>query len=161
MAKVLFLHGFEARPGGPKPTYLAQHGLEVIEPPLPAHDWQRAVAIAQEALDRHRPDVVAGSSRGAAVALALELGAVPLVLIAPAWRHFGGPCRAAPATIVLHSPHDELVALDDSRELLSASGLAPDRLIAVGADHRMNDAAALEALLDAVRRALEGALDAG
>ena len=30
--KILFLHGWQLVPGGVKPTYLAQHGHEVINP---------------------------------------------------------------------------------------------------------------------------------
>ena len=32
---ILFLHGWQSVPGGVKPTYLAQHGHEVINPKLP------------------------------------------------------------------------------------------------------------------------------
>ena len=35
MATILFLHGWNSRPGGLKPTYLAEHGHTVINPALP------------------------------------------------------------------------------------------------------------------------------
>jgi len=35
--------------------------------------------------DKHKPDVVVGSSRGCAVALNIESGEARLVLLCPAW----------------------------------------------------------------------------
>jgi hypothetical protein len=66
--KVLFLHGWQSVPGGVKPTYMAQHGHEVVNPKLPDEDFNEAVRIAQAEFDRHQPTVVVGSSRGGAVA---------------------------------------------------------------------------------------------
>lgn len=65
--RILFLHGWQSVPGGVKPTYLAQHGHEVINPKLPDDDMEEAVHIAQAEFDQHRPQVVVGSSRGGAV----------------------------------------------------------------------------------------------
>ncbi len=62
--KILFLHGWQSVPGGVKPTYLAQHGHDVINLKLPDEDFAEAVRIAQAELHKHRPDVVVGSSRG-------------------------------------------------------------------------------------------------
>ena len=41
--KILFLHGWTSVPGGVKPTFLAQHGHEVINPKLPDEDFEEAV----------------------------------------------------------------------------------------------------------------------
>ena len=38
--KILFLHGWQSVPGGVKPTFLAQHGHEIINPKLPAEDFE-------------------------------------------------------------------------------------------------------------------------
>ena len=70
---ILFLHGWQSIPGGVKPTYLADHGHEVINPRLPDDDFAQAVRIAQNEFDKHQPDVVVGSSRGGAVAMKLKL----------------------------------------------------------------------------------------
>ena len=43
---ILFLHGGQSVPGGVKPTFLAQHGHEVINPKLPDEDFILAVKIA-------------------------------------------------------------------------------------------------------------------
>ncbi len=60
--RILFLHGWQSVPGGFKPTFLAQHGHEVINPKLPDEDFAAAVKIAQAEFDAHQPDVVVGSS---------------------------------------------------------------------------------------------------
>jgi hypothetical protein len=62
--KILFLHGWQSVPGGAKPSYLARHGHEVLNPALPDEDFEAAVRIAQAEYDRHRPAVVVGPSRG-------------------------------------------------------------------------------------------------
>lgn len=72
--KILFLHGWQSVPGGVKPTYLKDHGHEVINPMLPDEDFNLAIKIAQAEFDRHQPQVVVGSSRGGAVALIVRLG---------------------------------------------------------------------------------------
>lgn len=61
---ILFLHGWQSVVGGVKPSYLIAHGHQVINPALPDEDFAEAVRIAQEEFDRHRPEVVVGSSRG-------------------------------------------------------------------------------------------------
>jgi hypothetical protein len=61
---ILFRHGWQSTPGGVKPTYLKDHGHEVLNPKLPDDDFDAAVRIAQEEFNRGKPDVVVGSSRG-------------------------------------------------------------------------------------------------
>jgi len=36
--KILFCHGWSSTPGGTKPTFLASHGHEVLNPALPDED---------------------------------------------------------------------------------------------------------------------------
>ena len=62
--KILFLHGWNSVPGGLKPSYLAQHGHEILNPALPDEDFAESVRIAQLEFDRHLPAVIVGSSRG-------------------------------------------------------------------------------------------------
>jgi alpha/beta superfamily hydrolase len=150
--KVLFLHGFGSRPGGLKPAFLREHGHEVINPGLPDNDFGESVRIAQEAFDQSRPEVVVGSSRGGAVAMNLHTGRVPLVLIAPAWRKWGAATTIEADAVILHSEHDDMVPIHDSRELLRQSRLDEDHLIVVGQDHRMADQEAFAALLESIRR---------
>jgi hypothetical protein len=88
--KILFLHGWQSVPGGVKPTYLKDHGHEVLNPKLPDDDFDEAVRIAQDEFDRHRPSVVVGSSRGGAVAMSLESGNVTGVLFVDGDYHAWG-----------------------------------------------------------------------
>jgi hypothetical protein len=55
-----------------KPTYLKGHGHEVINPALPHEDLAEAVRVAQAEFEKHRPDVVVGSSRGGVVAMSIN-----------------------------------------------------------------------------------------
>lgn len=140
----------EARPGGFKAQFLEQHGFDLLNPGLPDESMSDSISIAQNAFDLNHPEVVVGSSRGAAVAMGIDSGEARLVLIAPAWRFCGIDPVVKPATTILHSPHDELIPLEDSRHLVEANELPPSALIEVGESHRMNDEAALAALLQAV-----------
>ena len=72
-----------------KPTYLARHGHEVINPKLPDEDFNESVRSAQAAFDKHRPDVVGGASRGGAIAMNINSGQARLVLLCPAWKKWG------------------------------------------------------------------------
>ena len=102
--KILFLHGWQSVPGGVKPTYLARHGHEVVNPALPDDDFEAAVRIAQAEYDRHRAAVVVGSSRGGAVAMNINSGDARLVLLCPAWRKHGSAKTVKPGTRNPSSP---------------------------------------------------------
>src|SRR5437868_3625057 len=130
--KILFLHGWTSVPGGVKPTYLARHGHEVINPKLPDEDFAEAVRIAQAEFDQHRPEVVVGSSRGGAVAMNLRAGDARLVLLCPAWKRWGTATTVKPGTVILHSRADDVIPFADSEELVRASGLPATALVEVG-----------------------------
>ncbi len=151
--KILFLHGWQSVPGGVKPTFLAQHGHEVINPKLPDEDFEEALRIAQAEYDRHRPDVVVGSSRGGAVAMNLDSGDTPLVLLCPAWKKYGMAKTVKPGTVILHSRADDVVPFADSEELVRTSGLPATALVEVGSDHRLAEPEPLKAMLQACERA--------
>jgi len=150
--KTLFLHGWQSTPGGLKPTYLKSHGHTVLNPALPDDDFEGSVRIAQAEFDRHHPDVVVGSSRGGAVAMNIDSGTTPLVLLCPAWKRWGTATKVKSGTVILHSPADETIPFTDSQELLRNSGLPESALIAVGHDHRLADPEALKAMLEAVEQ---------
>lgn len=107
--KILFLHGWQSTPGGLKPTYLNDHGHTVLNPALPDDDFDAAVRIAQAEFDQGKPDVVVGSSRGGAVAMNIDAGTTPLVLLCPAWKFWGTATTVKPGTTILHSRADETV----------------------------------------------------
>jgi hypothetical protein len=147
--KILFLHGWQSVPGGLKPTYLARQGHEVLNPALPDEDFAGAVRIAQAEFNRHHPDVIVGSSRGGAVAMSIETGKTPLVLLCPAWKRFGTARTVKANTTILHSRADEVIPFADSEELARNSGLPEAALIEVGTDHRLADAEPLAAMVRA------------
>jgi hypothetical protein len=150
--KILFLHGWTSVPGGVKPTFLAQHGHEVINPKLPDEDFEETVRIAQAEFDRHNPQAVVGSSRGGAVAMNINSGDARLVLLCPAWKKYGTARMVKPGTVILHSRADDVVPFAESEELVKKSGLPASALIDVGKDHRLADPEPLGAML----RACEG-----
>ncbi len=144
MARILYLHGSSAGPFGSKTDLLERHGhLIVGRPrlPYPRHprrswrwlaayfcqDWFRdAVQAAQECYDACLPDVIVGSSMGGAVAMNLDSGDTPQVLVAPAWRawwvlRFGQVRRVKPATVIVHGDRDRTVFPRASRRLLANS----------------------------------------
>jgi hypothetical protein len=110
------------------------------------------VRIAQAEYDRHQPQVVVGSSRGGAVAMNLDSGATPLVLLCPAWKKHGSAKTVKHGTVVLHSRADDVVPLADSEELVRNSGLPASALVEVGNDHRLADPEPLAAMLRACER---------
>ena len=59
--KILFLHGWNSVPGGVKPTYLKDHGHEVINPVFADDDFDDCRQDCQSEFDKHRPEVVVGS----------------------------------------------------------------------------------------------------
>jgi alpha-beta hydrolase superfamily lysophospholipase len=151
--KILFLHGWRSVQGGVKPSYLIQHHHEVFEPVLDAaDDFDEDIRIAQAEYDRRRPDVVVGSSRGGALAMNLETGATPLVLLCPAWKRWGTVKTAKPGTVILHSEADEVIPFAESWELVQASRLPESALIVVGNDHRLADPESLKAMLEACEK---------
>ena len=141
--------------GGVKPTYLKDHGHEVLNPALPDDDFDAAVRIAQAEFDRHQPDVVVGFSRGGAVAMNIDSGddaARPALPGLEAMgngddgeaRH-GRSCTPRPT---------RRFPFADSQELLRNSGLPESALIVVGTEHRLADPESLKAMLEAVERAV-------
>jgi len=147
--KLLFLHGWKSVPGGVKPTFLAENGYTVLNPSLPDEDFPEALRRAQQEFDRHHPGVVVGSSRGGAIAMNLNVGAVKLVLLCPAWKKWGTARTVKSGTRILHSRGDDVVPFADSEELVRNSGLPSSTLIEVGNDHRLADPQSLKAMLRA------------
>ena len=146
--KILFLHGWQSIVGGVKPTYLKEHGYDVLNPALDHDDFDLAIRTAQAEYDLHRPHVIVGSSRGGAVAMNMQSGDTPLVLLCPAWKRWGTATTVKQNTTILHSPFDDVISYQDSQELEARSGLLERGLIAVGDDHRLADEDSLSLLLE-------------
>jgi hypothetical protein len=92
--------------------------------------------------------VIVGSSRGGAVAMNINSGDTPLVLLCPAWRNWGTALTIKPNSVILHSRLDDVIPFADSEELVANSGLPPETLIEVGDDHRLADSEPLKAMLE-------------
>ena len=116
---------------------------------LPDEDFEEAVRIAQAEYDQHQPDVVVGSTRGGAVAMNIDSGDTPLVLLCPAWKNWGNATTVKPQTTILHSKADDVIPFEDSEELLRNSGLPASALIEIGNDHRLADPEPLAKMLEA------------
>ena len=147
--KILFLHGLGSKPGGLKPTYLKQHGHEVLNPQLSDDEFEESIRIAQLEYDLHSPDVVVGSSRGGGVAVNIDSKNTPLVLMCPSWKNKRMATTVKSNTVILHSRQDEVIPFSESEELLANSGLSPDSIIDVGFEHRLADEHSLRAMLQA------------
>ena len=104
--------------------------------------------------DQHQPDVIVGSSRGGAVAMNIDSGDTPLVLLCPAWKKWGSATTINSNTTILHSRADDTVPFEDSEELLRNTDLPPYLLVETGNDHRLVDAESLRRMLDACDEAL-------
>jgi hypothetical protein len=150
--KILFLHGWHSVPGGVKPTYLMDHGYEVINPALDDNDFDAALRTSQAEFDKHQPALVVGGSRGGAVAMNINSGNAQLVLLCPAWKNWGIAKTVKPSTVILHSRADDVIPFADSVELVRNSGLPASALIEVGSDHRLAEPEPLEAMLKACER---------
>lgn len=150
--KILYLHGWKSVSGGTKPSYLAELGHDITEPELPEDDYDEALRIAQSEFDRINPEVVVGSSRGGSLAMNLNAGAVPLVLLCPAWKRWGNARSVKPGTQILHSREDEVIPFEETLELLRNSGLDESALIVTGENHRLFDPDSLAAMNAAVLR---------
>jgi hypothetical protein len=116
---------------------------------LPDEHFNEAVKITQAKFDQHRPGVIVGSSRGAAVAKNIDSGDARLVLLCPAWRKRSTARKVKPGTVILHSRDGDVVPFADSEELARNGGLAASALVEIGSDHRLADPEPLERMLDA------------
>tara|TARA_R110002167_G_scaffold77944_8_gene216090 strand:+ start:26070 stop:26882 length:813 start_codon:yes stop_codon:yes gene_type:complete len=155
--KILFLHGWHSDVGGVKPTYLMSPGHTVINPALDDDDFDAAVQTAQAEYDQHHPNVIVGSSRGGAVAMNIDSGETPLILLCPAWKNWGTVTSTKRKTTILHSRMDDVIPFKDSEELVAISKLREGALIEVGNDHRLADPESLSIML---RAAIEACIPA-
>jgi len=145
--KVLFLHGLESKPGGSKSKALKEAGFEVLNPALPREPFDIAVKVAQDMINVDKPDVIVGSSRGGAVAMAIDTQGAAIILIAPAWKKYGVSKKIESATI-LHSETDDIVPFSDTEELIEKN---PNiKLIKCKDDHRMKKKKTLKKIIECV-----------
>ena len=146
--KILFLHGLESKPGGTKVKHLESAGHTIFNPAMPKYSLEESIAIAQGVVDREWPDIIIRSSRGGAIASAIEKRGARLILIAPAWKLYGITPIIDSSTTVLHCPKDDIVPFEHTIELAEKTNI---KIVECGTCHRMSDDSALTALLEAVQ----------
>ena len=99
--RIVFLHGRMSSPNSRKCEFLRKNGHEVFAPKLISHNWEQSVTAAREMLEEVKPDLVIGSSRGGAVAMATNT-TIPMILICPAWGKYA-PWGAESLNPLLHA----------------------------------------------------------
>jgi len=144
--RIVYLHGRMSSPNTQKCKFLRENGHEVYAPKLISHDWAQSVTAAREILEKVKPDLVIGSSRGAAGAMATNTP-VPMILICPAWGKYAPWSACRGNSTILHAKSDRIVKFSDSELLARATGA---KLVEVGKDHRMNDEKTLKTLLKVI-----------
>jgi predicted esterase len=157
--RVQFIHGLEGSPQGSKARALAEH-FEATTPAMDTGDFEACVALHAEALESFEPDVLAGSSFGGAVAVALlqrGLWRGPTLLLAQAAHKRGLPAELPEGVRVwlVHGTRDELVPVEESRALAKSGTPGLVRLIEVDDDHRLSDTVASGRLVALVRELAE------
>jgi hypothetical protein len=142
--KALFLHGLFTNKSF-KVTNMLWAGYDVEEPNLSGWFFNSALKTAQDAFDKYKPDVIVGSSRGGALAMAMNHKDTPMILMAPAWKLYGCEPKVSSKCAILHSPEDAVVSYKDSVEL---SRFTKAELCATGNSHRLNDTQTTNLMLD-------------
>lgn len=153
MKTILFLHGWFSS-GESKTNFLRFLGYHVLKPDLNNYLFFVARHQAQKIYDQTQPDLIVGSSRGAAIALNINSKQTPMILLSPPWRHFGKTSIISkPNTIVIHSLHDTLIPHEDSVILLKNS-VKGVKLLSCGVDHQLNCRSARNGLENSINSLL-------
>ena len=154
--RIHFIHGLEGSPNGSKARLLARH-FDAVTPAMDTSDFEGCVAQHAALLaEGAGPDVLAGSSFGGAVAVALvQRGhwSGPTLLLAQAALLYGLPAEL-PAGVpvwIAHGSGDDVVPPEHSRRLAAAGDPALVRLIEVDDDHSLHASVEDGSLVDWVR----------
>lgn len=159
--RVQLAHGLEGSPQGSKSRALGAY-FEAETPAMDTTDFEACVAVHAEALRRFRPHVLVGSSFGGAVVVALlERGdwRGPTLLLAQAARLYDPSVRlpAGVPVILVHAPGDDVVPVDDSRQLAKTGSPELVRLLEPDDDHSLHRFVASGQLVRLVERLADGA----
>ena len=140
--KVQFIHGLEGSPQGNKARLLARH-FTASTPAMDTSDFDACVETQAREILRYAPDLLVGSSFGGAVALELlHRGSWegPTLLLAQAALRLGRRTTlpAGARVWLVHGIRDEVVDIQDSRNLAGTGSPARVRLIEVDDDHGLS-----------------------
>jgi hypothetical protein len=160
--RVQFIHGLEGSPQGAKARLLAAHFVAVT-PAMDTSDFSGCVSLQARTVASFRPDVLVGSSFGAAVAVELLRRGFwrgPTLLLAQAARARDREVRLADGVRVwlVHGLRDDVVPIDDSRVLARTGTWELVRLIEVDDDHGLTGTVASGDLVMLVRELYRSAL---
>jgi len=163
--RVQFIHGLEGSPQGNKARLLARH-FETLTPAMDTSDFEACVAVQSDALATFRPDLLVGSSFGAAVAVELlqrGLWRGATLLLAQAALRRGARAELPPGVPIwlVHGLGDELIDIEDSRRLAAAGSPEWVVLHEVDDDHALHATAGSGRLVELVRALAERASSEG
>ena len=153
--RVQFVHGLEGSPHGRKATLLAQH-FEAYTAAMDTRDFGACVELQAATLREFRPDVLVGSSFGGAVVVELLRRGDwkgPTLLLAQAALRYDPQARlpqGVPVTLV-HGLRDELIRIEDSRQLASTGSADMVRLVEVDDEHDLSGLCESGRLIELVR----------
>lgn len=153
--RVQFIHGLEGSPQGNKARLLARH-FDTLTLAMDTRDFGACVALQADALADFRPEVLVGSSFGAAVAVELlqrGLWRGATLLLAQAALRRGARAELPPRVPIwlVHGLRDELIDIEDSRRLAAAGAQEWVVLHEVDDDHSLHETVASGRLLELVR----------
>lgn len=154
--RVQFVHGLEGSPQGAKARLFADH-FTASTPAMDTKDFEASVAVQEKEIVSFRPDVLVGSSFGGAVAVELlNRGAWtgPTLLLAQAAVRQGKSAALPNGRRVwlVHGTNDDVVDVDESRQLARTGTPSLVRLIEVDDDHSLHAMVADGRLVDLVRK---------
>lgn len=142
--KVLLLRGwsknllaelFTKRQPSVKQIILEDEGHEVYAPTLSNVSFKKAVKQATKATLAFEPEVIIGSSRGAAIAANMQgFEYIPTIFLAPAWKYFGKVKKAHNNSVVIHGIKDTTIHVKDSYSFAHS----PESFYLVDDNHRLN-----------------------
>lgn len=159
--RVQFIHGLEGSPLGAKAQLFARH-FDALTPAMDTSDFETCVELHRQALATFAPDVLVGSSFGAAVAVSLlqrGLWQGPTLLLAQAALRLGLPPQLPEGVHVwlVHGLGDQLIHFEDSRRLAQSGTPGLVRLIEVDDDHSLGRMVTTGTLVSVVRQLFEAA----
>ena len=140
--RVQFVHGLEGSPHGRKATLLAQHFVAYTAA-MNTRDFEACVELQAATLREFRPDVLVGSSFGAAVVVELLRRGEwkgPTLLLAQAALRYDPQARLPEGVPVLlvHGLRDKLLDVEDSRQLARTGSADMVRLVEVDDEHDLS-----------------------
>lgn len=154
LVRLHFIHGLESSPHGEKARFFAAH-FDARTPHMNTRDFESALETQRASIAARPPDVLVGSSFGGAVAVALLARGHyhgPTLLLAQAAQKLGvrEPLPPDVPVTLVHGIHDDIVPIEDSRELARTGSPELVEFVEVDDGHRLASLVASGRLADLV-----------